>query len=231
LVGAADVSGYVPRNQGQGVASTLDKPAGISVFPPHAELDGDCVLKRLLVAEPERAELAWPAGFEGGIAHRLDISTSGALWVADSVDELAQMRACFASKQLVKTYRLRVAKSPVWDVNETDRAIAHDRRRKGRMVVQRGEHTPHRGRWYPARTDFRRVHGTLFEVTMHTGVMHQIRVHAAFLGIALLGDRRYGGGPTPQDAPDGVQFYLHHVGLVDASGWGTQPVPLPEWAR
>ena len=141
------------------------------------------------------------------------------------------MRTCFASKQLVKTYRMRVAKSPVWDVNETDHAIGHDRRRKGRMVVQRGENTPHRGRWYPAKTGFRRLQGTLFEVTMHTGVMHQIRVHAAFLGIALLGDRRYGGGPTPENAPQGVEFYLHHVGLVDANGWGTDAVPLPEWAR
>lgn len=212
------------------MASTVDKPPGISVFPPHADPDGDCVLQRLLTAEPERAELAWPAGFDGGIAHRLDISTSGALWVADSPEELAQMRERFISKQLVKTYRMRAAKSPVWDVNATERAIGHDRRRKGRMVVQRGENTPHRGRWYPAQTSFRRVHGTLFEVFMHTGVMHQIRVHAAFLGIALLGDRRYGGGGTPPDAPPGVQFFLHHVGLVDRDGWGTDPTPLPEWA-
>ncbi len=213
------------------MATTVDKPAGISVFPLHAEPDGDCVLLRLLMAEPERTDLEWPSGFEGGIAHRLDISTSGALWVADTPAELADMRARFTSKQLVKTYRIRVARSPVWDVNETDRAIAHDRRRKGRMVVQRGENTPHRGRWYPAKTGFRRVKGALFEVTMHTGVMHQIRVHAAFLGIALLGDRRYGGGPTPEHAPEGVQFYLHHIGLVDAKGWGTDPVPLPDWAR
>lgn len=213
------------------MASTVDKPAGISVFPPHADPDGDCVLRRLLIDQPQRSTLDWPRGFDGGIAHRLDISTSGALWVADTPSELEDMRARFTSKQLVKTYRLRVAKSPVWDVNETDRAIAHDRRRKGRMVVQRGENTPHRGRWYPAHTRFERLHGDLFEVTMHSGVMHQIRVHAAFLGIALLGDRRYGGGPTPVDAPEGVEFFLHHVGLVDQAGWGTDSVPYPEWAR
>ena len=60
---------------------TLFKPAGLTVFPPHADPEGDCVLGRLLADDPARAELAWPTGFEGGIAHRLDRSTSGALVV------------------------------------------------------------------------------------------------------------------------------------------------------
>jgi len=99
-----------------------------------------------------------------------------------------------------------------------------------RMVVQRGRSTPHRGRWYSAETRFRRVAGPLFEARMRTGVMHQIRVHAAFVGIPLLGDRIYGGGATPADAPGGVTFFLHHLGISGPEGLHTDSVPLPSWA-
>lgn len=211
------------------MASTVYKPPGVPVFPPHARPDGDCVLARWLHAEPARRSMAWPAGFEGGIAHRLDVSTSGALWVADSLEELSAMRASFADKRLTKRYVLRVARSPDWDVNRNERRIAHDRRKKSKMVVERGQNTPHRGRWYDADTRFERVSGVTFRAVMHTGVMHQIRVHAAFLGIPLAGDRRYGGGETPSDAPEGAVFLLHHEGLTTADGWGTTAVPAPAW--
>lgn len=189
------------------------------------------MLHGLLSDAPWRSGVDWPAGFEGGIAHRLDVSTSGALWIADSVDELRRMRERFSGGQLRKTYRLRAARSVPWTHNRVDRAVAHDRKKRRRMVVQRGENTPHRGKWYPAQTEFTHRGGDLFDAVITTGVMHQIRVHAAFVGIPLLGDRLYGGGPTPEDAHEGVLFFLHHIGLRDADGWGTEPVRLPSWAR
>ena len=202
--------------------STIEKPAGCPVFPPHADPDGDCCLRDLLDAEPARRDLAFPEGFAGGIAHRLDVHTSGALLVADDPAELALIREAFAEKRFVKTYRMRAAKAVPWSENRCDRAIAHDRKKRKRMVVQRSSGTPHRGKWYPAHTQFRRVRDDLFEVTITTGVMHQIRVHAAFLGIPILGDRLYGGGG------DGA-FHLHHVGL--RGPFETSPVSCPEWAR
>lgn len=202
---------------------TLAKPAGLPVFPPHDDPGGDCLLARLLAEEPERAELAWPRGFEGGIAHRLDTPTSGAVLVAGDPSELAWLRAWFADGRLTKVYRLVVAREPAWDENRCDRPIAHDPRRKARMVVQRGASTPHRGRWYEAHTRFRRLRGPLFEATITTGVMHQIRVHAAFLGIPLLGDRIYGGGAGT--------FCLHHVGATGPGGFRSDPVAHPEWAH
>lgn len=208
---------------------TLFKPAGIPVFPPHRDPDGDCVLRHLYDQDPARALIQWPAGFEGGLAHRLDISTSGALLIADDVAELAWLREIFASKRFVKTYRLLTAREVGWDLNRCDFALAHDRKKRSRMVVQRGSQTPHRGKWLEASTQFQRVDGPLFEAQMSTGVMHQIRVHAAFIGIPLLGDKLYGGGETPATAPEGLRFFLHHVGM-GCSEVETEPVLMPAWA-
>ena len=61
---------------------------------------------------------------------------------------------------------------------------------------------------------------------MQTGVMHQIRAHAGFAGLALAGDRLYGGGQPPADFP--VPFALHHVGLV-GPGLAPPPVDPPRW--
>ena len=222
------------------MATTVRKSAGISVFPRRDDPTADCVLHQLLADAPWRGEVPWPEGFDGGIAHRLDISTSGALLVADTVEELVTFRRWFADKRFRKVYRLLGAKAVSWDTNRCDRAIAHDKRRKRRMVVQRGANTPHRGRWYPAKTDFRRLEGGLFEATMQTGVMHQIRAHAAFVGIALAGDGLYGGGPTPAWFPAGTRFGVGAFDLVNDGRWGEmvrlrngriEGVPLAEATR
>jgi 23S rRNA-/tRNA-specific pseudouridylate synthase len=208
--------------------TTVAKPPGLPVFPPHDAPAGDCVWARLMSEQPWRGGLAWPAGFEGGIAHRLDTSTSGAIAVADDLDELERLRAAFAGGRLTKRYVAVTARPPSWTHHRCDRSIAHDARHKRRMVVQRGASTPHRGRWYEAHTAFEHIGGGRLRVTITTGVMHQIRVHAAFLGVPLVGDRLYGGGDLPPGGPAGCTFWLHHVGLR-GDGWATEPVPLPAW--
>jgi len=184
-------------------------------------------LSRLLGAHPHRASVEWPPGFAGGIAHRLDVPTSGALWLADSVEGLAQMRRWFAGGALTKRYVFEACKDVPWDHNSVDLPLAHHKSNRTKMVIQRGKNTPHRGKWYPASTQFERLHGRLWQATIRTGVTHQIRVHAAFVGLPLLGDRHYGGGsPLSED----VSFHLHHHGLTGPDG-GTDPVPLPPWAH
>jgi 23S rRNA-/tRNA-specific pseudouridylate synthase len=211
----------------------VEKPAGLPVFPPHADPGGDCVLARLRAAGLAAHPGPWPAGFEGGIAHRLDGPTSGLLLVAADPDALAALRQRFASGALRKRYRFLSRRDVPWDAHHTEAPIAHDPRHKGRMVVERGAATPHRGRWLPARTDFRRVgvglHGLpLWEAEMRTGVMHQVRVHAASLGLALAGDRRYGGGPLP--AGFEAEFALHHCAVLGLER-PTPPCPPPDWWR
>lgn len=210
---------------------TLYKPPGVPVFPPHDDPDGDCLLTRLLRAEPHRAQLPWPEGFTGGLAHRLDTPTSGAVLCADSVPELEQLRAAFAAGAFRKTYRFLTPATVPWTEHRCDAPLAHDRRHQRKMLAQRGPNTPHRGRWFPAHTELRHLDGPLWEAVITTGVTHQIRVHAAFVGLPLLGDPLYGSGSTPPDAEPGRTFFLHHVGMSDGGRWRTAPVPLPDWAK
>ncbi|MCB9778505.1 MAG: RNA pseudouridine synthase [Alphaproteobacteria bacterium] len=214
----------------------LAKPPGVPVFPPHDDPAGDCLLARLLAARPEQVDHAWPDGFAGGLAHRLDVPTSGLVLAARDPGGLDALRAAFASGRLRKRYLFLTRKDVPWDQHRLDLPLAHDRRHKRRMVVQRGRDTPHRGRWFPASTTLRRGGPTpeagpdcrLWHAEIRTGVTHQVRVHAAFAGLALAGDRLYGGGPPLPCDPLG-SFLLHHEGL---SGLDQDPpalAPPPTW--
>ncbi len=207
----------------------LRKPAMLPVFPPHEDPGGDCLLARLLVERPAQrvSDLgSWPAGFEGGILHRLDTATSGLVVVARNHAAWEDGRVRFAGHRLRKRYVLLTDHDVPWDDSRVDHPIAHDARRRSKMVWQRSPHTPHRGHWYESRTDFRRLgpsgRWSAWEAVIETGVTHQIRVHAASVGLPVLGDRLYGGAPDPRR---GERFYLHHRGI---DGWPDSPFLEPE---
>ena len=182
----------------------VNKPAGLPVFPPHADPSGDCLLARF-----PPSPHAWPPGFEGGIAHRLDTATSGLMIVARTPEDLARLRAQWGA--LRKIYVFHGPDVPGEHVVTVP--IAHHGRRADRMVV-RGRH---RGKWYPAWSRFRHLDGPWWEVEIRTGVMHQIRVHAAAIGIPLTGDPIYGGAPGP---------YVLHARQVIGPGWASPVAPL-----
>lgn len=209
-----------------------NKPTQIPVFPKKDTPQEDSLLSRLLLQEPHRAHLQWPIGFDGGILHRLDTPTTGGVLIASSVESFVEQRELFATKQLTKRYLFLSAKEVEWQEHVCERPLAHDKQKKAKMVPKRGNNTPHRGKWYEASTSFRYIGRrdgiSLWEATMKTGVMHQIRVHASFLGIALLGDRLYGGGTTPSFFLG--TFALHHHQIGD---WPAVPVPnwWPSWSQ
>lgn len=203
------------------LALYLWKPEGLPVFPPHADPAGDCLLHRLRAAGRGQGE--WPAGFEGGLAHRLDNATSGLVVCARAPDALEELRARFRSGRLEKRYLL-CSVSGGTAPRRCEAELAHHPRRADRMVVRRGPRTDHRGRWYPAQTGFEPLGGGWWRATMATGVMHQIRAHAAFVGLPLAGDPLYGppGVPSPSSR---VPFVLHHEG-IRGPGWVTPTAPL-----
>ncbi len=196
----------------------LWKPGGIPVFPPHANPAGDCLLARLLAADPARAE-GWPAGFEGGIAHRLDTATSGLVIAARTPADLGPLREQFGSGALRKLYVFRSAAPAPFAEQVRSEPIAHHPNRKDRMVTRRGPRTAHRGKWYDAWTRLRDLGGGWWEAEIRTGVTHQIRVHAAAAGIPLTGDTLYGGAEG--------RLVLHALRVV-GPGWVSPEAPLPD---
>ncbi|MEE2829062.1 MAG: pseudouridine synthase [Myxococcota bacterium] len=198
----------------------VEKPAGLPVFPRSAEAatstDPGTVLGRLGALRPGQLELDWPDGFAGGIVHRLDNQTSGLLVVAKSLSTLAEGRRLFGGLVL-KRYWFLSQQSVPWEEHRIEHPIAHHKTDRRKMIWRRGKSTPHRGQWRPATTVLLRVCAGLWEARMSTGVRHQIRLHAASVGLALQGDSLYGGGG------DGA-FFLHHLG---PEAW---PEPLPESA-
>ena len=208
----------------------LNKPSGLPVFPRHDDSNSDCLLRRWREGPGECDSVCWPPEFCGGIAHRLDTPTSGIVLRARGLEDLRWLRGLFAARELTKVYQFLTLRDVTWDHNVVDRPLAHDRRHKKRMVVQRGRQTPHRGKWMPARTEFLRLGmaGPLFrwQAIMTSGVTHQIRVHAAFVGLALAGDKLYGGGASPEGFPS--LFALHH-GEIKGPNFAVETLCPPVW--
>jgi 23S rRNA pseudouridine1911/1915/1917 synthase len=69
-----------------------------------------------------------------------------------------------------------------------------------------------------ARTLQRRSDSTLFEVNLHSGRPHQIRIHLAFIGHPLVGDTLYASGGLPRiespGLPGDLGYWLHAKRLV-----------------
>ncbi|MEZ4403182.1 MAG: RluA family pseudouridine synthase [Kofleriaceae bacterium] len=134
---------------------------------------------------------------DGGLAHRLDIGTSGVLIAARSRAAWLALRAAFSTGAVAKTYLALVEAPPV--TRGCDAPLVQ---RGARVVVDHTDGLPAETTWeVVARLGPR----ALVRCHAATGRTHQIRVHLATCGAPIVGDERYGGGPMPGL----VAFFLH----------------------
>ena len=158
----------------------LDKPARVAVHGGVGQEGG--LIDALRAARPgEYLELA----------HRLDRDTSGCLLVARSPAARRALHALFKGGGVEKRYTALLAGALEDGLRRVDAPLRTDVRAGGERTVKVGSGgKPALSEFAPERVFGRRA--TLVEVRLATGRMHQIRVHAAYLGHPVAGDQKYG---------------------------------------
>lgn len=173
----------------------IDKPAGMVVHPAPGHRTGTLV-NAVLHHVPGIA-----VGGIGrpGIVHRLDKDTSGLMVIAKSDAGHRSLIAQWNDRAVLKEYLALVHGVVEPDDATIDAPIARDPNHRQRMAVIRS------GR--EAVTHFtvseRFPDCSLLEVIIDTGRTHQIRVHLAFIGHPVVGDKTYGStrGAVSSDVP------------------------------
>ena len=163
----------------------VNKPAGMVVHPAYGHRSGTLV-NAVLAHCPELA------GLDGtqrpGIVHRLDKDTSGLIIVAKNEAAKQSLQRQFKGREVRKLYLALVEGQLEPERGIIEASIGRDPKRRKLMAVVPG------GR--EARTEYRVLERfpmhTLVEVEPKTGRTHQVRVHFAFIGHPVAGDRVYG---------------------------------------
>ena len=127
-----------------------------------------------------------------GIVHRLDRDTSGVIVIAKTNEVHFKLCAQFESRVVSKTYLAIVAGALDRDRDRIIQPIGNHPYQRDKMAIRAGHHSSR-----DAETFFeviKRFPGYAFlKVQPKTGRTHQIRLHLAHIGCAVLCDRLYGG--------------------------------------
>ncbi|MBV1832797.1 RluA family pseudouridine synthase [Novacetimonas pomaceti] len=166
----------------------IDKPAGLVVHPAPGNEDGTLV--NALLGHCGDSLTGIGGERRPGIVHRLDKDTSGVMVAAKTELAHQALSEAFANRDIERAYQ-----AICWGIlspatGSFDGAIGRDRRDRKRMAVISNGGGKHALTHY--RT-LRTFHGGLshVECRLATGRTHQIRVHFAHAGHALVGDPTY----------------------------------------
>lgn len=178
----------------------VDKPAGIPTIADHADrahsLHG--VVARQLGVEPDALHAS----------SRLDRGVSGVVVFTTSGQAAATLRSAREHGTYARRYVALASCAPDPPAGTWDAPIGRGTNPRLRTI---GGRNP-----APATTSYRTVAVAggvaMLRIEPATGRTHQIRVHAAGAGCALLGDRDY-GGPVRRVLPTGKVLALARIAL------------------
>lgn len=167
----------------------VDKPAGLVVHPAAGNLDGTLVNALLHHCQGRLSGIGGVA--RPGIVHRIDKDTSGLLVVAKTDPAHEGLSRQFAAHTVERVYTALTGGIPTSNAGRIEGALArsvHDRKKMAIVSDGRGRR---------AVTHYRLIRSlgpdaAQVECRLETGRTHQVRVHMASIGHALLGDPVYG---------------------------------------
>ena len=158
----------------------INKPAGIVVHGGSRQSYGVIEIFREIGGDYQTLELA----------HRLDKDTSGCLILAKNIPTLRELQKNLQDKKSIKTYTALLSGKMRKRKDTINTPLRKNIKSSGERLVTIDE----KGK--TASTVFFRNNlydnATLAKIKLITGRTHQIRVHSAFMGYPVIGDRKYG---------------------------------------
>ncbi len=172
----------------------INKAAGIVCHPAFAEQTGTIANA---VAGHAKQLSRGSDPFRPGIVHRLDKNTTGVMLIAKCDEAHWRVSLQFERRTVKKEYFAVVQGRVQLDGDVINKPLAPHADTTQRMVLPGTAHPPRQAMFKEAITEYRvdrRYDGfTTVNLYPRTGRTHQLRVHMASIGHAIVGDRLYGG--------------------------------------
>jgi len=203
----------------------INKRPGMVVHPAPGHRSGTLV-NALLHYAPD---ITMAGSHRPGIVHRLDRDTSGLIVVGRTDAGRLALLEQWADRSVVKEYQAIIRGIPDEPEFAIDAPIGRDPTLRKRMAVMP------KGKSAQTHVSIRESAPTacLADVTIATGRTHQIRVHLAYAGYPIVGDRVYNrfGRNTGGNSAIAERQMLHAARLVVRNVAGDTVdlrAPLPE---